>query len=177
MKFYTLLDVNRPETLTEENLKGMRTLNLMPVQAYVSLAHFAKEGGQGLPAEGDDPKFWRDNSALAWQDGKARQYVYISRQPWAINFSDSGAMSIFSQTATNFYREYADHFPSIPKPIRRQETWEEAVRINFASTGKPAEFPLAVATGDGLATTTFPANVALRFNPTTGLAEAFLIEE
>lgn len=64
MKFYPLLDVTRPETLTKENLQGMRTLNMLPVTAYASLAHFAETGGQGLPAEGQGPKFWRDNGAL-----------------------------------------------------------------------------------------------------------------
>ncbi|MBL8213049.1 MAG: hypothetical protein JNK87_20200, partial [Bryobacterales bacterium] len=77
---------------------------------------------------------------------------------------------IMSFGCANFYRQYAAHFPVIPKLVRKTMTRFDASRINFATKGIAEDYPLGVSGG-------FPANVALRFNPQTGEPEAFNFEE
>lgn len=176
MKFIPIPDPRKG--VTKEQLVDLRSMGILPgvLGAYASVAHFAGEGGIGTPSEGMTPKYWRDNSTI-WNPKETYTYTMLERSPdmpslfvaVPLNFSDP-MWSIFSQEVANFYRQYAAHFPAIPRLATLTVNRFEAGRINFAAKGTPADYPLGV---DGR----FPANCALRFNPQTGEPEAFNFED
>ena len=65
--------------------------------------------------------------------------------------------------------------PVAPFPLDRGE----AQRLNIATPPTPVdvEWPIAIPTGDAQIPTTINPDVAFRFNPQTGRAEAFSITE
>lgn len=174
MKFIPIPDPRKG--VTKEQLVDLRSMGILPgvLGAYASVAHFAGEGGVGMPSEGITAKYWRDNSTI-WNPRDSYTYTMLERDANGnfaqapLNFSDP-AWSIFSQEVANFYRQYAAHFPAIPRLVTLTVGRFEAGRINFAAKGTPADYPLGV---DGR----FPANCALRFNPQTGEPEAFNFED
>lgn len=176
MKFVPIPDPRKG--VTKEQLADLRSMGILPgvLGAYASVAHFAEQGGIGMPAEGGMPKYWRDNSTI-WNPKETYTYTMLERSSdmpslfvaVPLNFSDP-MWSIMSFEVANFYRQYAAHFPTIPRLVKRTMDRFEAGRINFAAKGAPADYPLGVDGG-------FPANCAVRFNPETGAPEVFNFEE
>lgn len=175
MKFVPIPDPRK--AVTKEQLADLRSMTVLPgtLGAFASVSHFAEAGGIGMPSEGSTPKYWRDNATIWNPSRQVYEYTMLARDSAGnfvqapLNFSDP-MWSIFSHDVANFYRQYAAHFPVTPKLIRVTTDRFEAGRINFASKGTPADYPLGTDGG-------FPANVALRFNPQTGEPEAFNFEE
>jgi len=178
MKFIPIPDP-RGGTVTKEALADLKALAVLPgtLGAFASVSHFAEAGGIGLPSEGMTAKYWRDNATIWNPAQQTFDYVMLERDASgnfvraALDFSDP-MFEILSFSAANFYRQYAAHFPVIPRLVRKSMTREEAGRINFAAKGVAADYPLGAGTGSS-----FPTNVALRFNPQSGAPEAFLYEE
>lgn len=175
MKFVAIPDPRKG--VTPEQLADLRSMAVLPgtLGAFASVADFANKGGIGMPAEGNTPKYWRDNSTI-WNPGRETyNYTMLARdtqgnpQRMGLDWSSS-VWSILSPSACNFYRTYEGHFPQIPALISVPMFRVEAGRFNFAAKGTPADYPLGVDGG-------FPANCAVRFNPETGDPEVFNFEE
>ena len=176
MKFIAIPDPRRG-AVTKEQLAELRSMAVLPgtLGAFASVAHFAEVGGVGLPSEGPTAKYWRDNATIWNPSQETYEYVMLERDANGnfaqapLNFSDP-VWEILSFGCANFYRQYAAHFPVVPKLVRKTMPRFDAGRINFAAKGIAEDYPLGVSGG-------FPANVALRFNPGTGEPEAFNFEE
>lgn len=165
-----------------ESIKAVRRMGCIPgnVYAYASPEDFIAQSGVGPPQDDCPRKFWRDVSAI-WRgqgapDYKLR-YVGLARDASGdyvrelVDFSDE-SFRFYSQHAANFYRLYASHFRRIPKLRMFFMTPEHARKMNFEKTTvAPSELPIADIADDG--THSFPPDIALRFNPTTGEPEAF----
>jgi len=175
MKFIAIPDPRKG--VTKEQLADLKSMAVLPgvLGAFANTAHFAEQGGIGMPSEGLGPKYWRDNSTIWNAARQSYEYTMLERDGGG-NFVQapldfSGAMwEILSPSAANFYRTYAGHFPIIPKLTRVTMDRFGAGRLNFASKGIAADYPLGVDGG-------FPANCAVRFNPETGAPEVFNFEE
>ncbi|HUQ94971.1 MAG TPA: hypothetical protein VM120_25050 [Bryobacteraceae bacterium] len=187
MKFLPIPDP-RTGAVNKQMLADLQQANILPhnIGAFASEGDFIAAAGSGAPTEGSGAKFWRD-SATVWNFQTERfQYVILDRTPdgnltrLPLDFSDT-AFSIFSLSTANFYRQYAKHFPVIPRPVIKTMTRYDAGRLNFA-TGITEDYPLGILhedfTGpiDGYRAS-FPSNMALRFHPQTGQPEAFYWEE
>lgn len=175
MKFVPLPDTRKG--VTKEQLAELRSMGVLPssLGAFANLAHFAEVGGLGMPAEGPGPKYWRDNATIWNTTRQEYEYVVLDRDMngrWLSTTigSPSKVWSILSPSAANFYRTYAAHFPTIPELVSLRMSREAAGSINFAAKGIPEDYPLGVDGG-------FPANCALRFNPTTVEPEVFNFED
>ena len=175
MKFIAIPDPRKG--VTKEQLAELKSMAVLPgaLGAFANTAHFAEQGGIGMPSEGLGPKYWRDNSTIWNSARQSYEYTMLARGTdgnfvqTAIDWS-ADYWSILSPAAANFYRTYAAHFPVIPKLVRVTMDRFAAGRLNFAAAGTPADYPLGVDGG-------FPANCAVRFNPETGAAEVFNFEE
>lgn len=182
MKFFAIPDT-RAGAVSREALAALQQCNIIPHQigAFASDQHWIQAVGVMPPTEGSGPKYWRDNSTI-WNPSKETfEYVALDRNPdgsivkMPLNFSDS-TFEIYSPGTANFYRTYAQLFPFIPRLVIKQMTHFDAGRLNFSS-GAPEDYPLGATTGDAYVKTSFPSNMALRFNPQTGQVEAFYWEE
>jgi hypothetical protein len=175
MQFIAIPDPRKG--VTKEQLAALRSMAVLPgsLGAFASTAHFAEQGGVGMPSEGIGPKYWRDNSTIWNASRQSYEYTMLERDgsgnfvqaqiDWSAEY-----WSIMSYSACNFYRTYAGHFPIIPKLVKVPMDRFTAGRLNFAAKGIPADYPLGVDGG-------FPANCAVRFNPETGAPEVFNFEE
>lgn len=189
MKFFPIPDA-RKGAVTKEMLVNLQQANVIPhnIGMFASDAHFIEAVGVMPPQEGAGRKLWRDNATI-WQPSRAEfSYVMIERGTTGefnkvdltaegdrMGFSDP-SFEIYSLGTANFYREYIKHFPLVPRLVLRGMTRNDAMRLNF-SAGTAEDYPLGMPTGDEIAHTTFPSNMALRFNPQTGQPEAFYWEE
>jgi hypothetical protein len=184
MKFISIPDP-RKAGMTKESLVELKHLGVIPsnIGAFASVAHFAEAGGMGMPSEGTTAKYWRDNSTIWQPDRSEFLYVMLERNPdgsfvrMPLNFSDP-SFEIYSSGTANFYRQYATHFPFIPRLVAKAMPRYEAGRFNLAATGVAEDYPVGIylndPTGSNGLRPTFPSNIALRFNPQTGTPEAFL---
>lgn len=182
MKFIAIPDA-RSGAVTKEMLTASQQAGILPrsIGAFASEQHFIQSVGVMPPTEGAGAKFWRENAAI-WNPAKESfEYVVLDRNAdgsivkMPLNFSDP-TFEIYSLGTANFYRTYAQLFPYIPRLVIKSMSRYDASRLNF-SAGVPEDYPLGVPTGDPYTKTSFPSNMALRFNPQTGQVEAFYWEE
>jgi hypothetical protein len=182
MKFFAIPDA-RAGAVSREALAALQQANIIPHQigAFASEQHWIQAVGVMPPTEGTGPKYWRDNSTIWNPSRESFEYLTLDRNPdgtivkMPLNFSDS-TFEIYSSGTANFYRTYAQLFQTIPRLVIKKMSRFDAGRLNFGP-GIPEDYPLGVPTGDPNTKTTFPANMALRFNPQNGQVEAFYWEE
>lgn len=152
----------------------------------------SQDGAKGLfPEEGAGVKLWQHTALVGRDDApESQDYVFLvwgpdklARIQLAATGDKAGfshpSFSIYSQAAARLYRDYLPLFQQwggVPVLEWKSVDKAEALRINV-SEGVSCPIPLAHWL-DGVKTThTFPANMALRFNPVTGIAEAFLLAD
>jgi len=149
----------------------------------------SQDGAKGLfPEEGKGVKLWQHTALVGRDDAPEKQdYVFVSAKPFAIQLTESGdkkgfshpSFNIYSQAAGRLYRDYLPLFQQwggVPMLEWKSVDKAEALRINV-SEGLSFPIPLAHWLDEAKTTHTFPANMALRFNPATGVVEAFLIAD
>ncbi len=141
-----------------------------------------------FPEEGKGVKLWQ-HTALVGQENapESQDYVFVSSKPFAIQLTETGdkkgfshpAFEIYSQAAAGLYRDYLPLFQQwggVPRLVWTGIDKAEALRINV-SEGVSCPIPLAHWLDEAKTTHTFPSNMALRFNPATGVVEAFLLAD
>jgi len=187
MKFFSVPDP-RTGAVTRQMLTDLQQANILPhnIGAFASQQHWIEAVGTGAPSDGSGAKYWRDNSTI-WRASADRfQYLMLDRNSdgsfvrMAMNFSDP-CFTVLSLETANFYRQYAKHFPVIPRMIIKTMSRYDAGRLNFGS-GIAEDFPLGILEEDPTGPAngfraSFPSSMALRFNPQTGQPEAFYWEE
>lgn len=149
----------------------------------------SQSGAKGLfPEEGKGVKLWQHTSLVGRDDApESQDYIFVSSKPFAIQLTESGdkkgfshpAFEIYSQAAARLYRDYLPLFQQwggVPRLVWTGIDKAEALRINV-SEGVSCPIPLAHWLDEAKTTHTFPSNMALRFNPVTGIVEAFLIAD
>jgi hypothetical protein len=144
-----------------------------------------------FPEEGKGTKLWQHTALVGQENAPEKQdYVFLVWGPDKlahIQLTATGdkagfshpSFNIYSQAAARLYQDYLPLFqqwggvPMIEwKPVGKAE----ALRINV-SEGTSSPIPLAHWLDEAKTTHTFPSNMALRFNPATGVIEAFLIAD
>jgi hypothetical protein len=176
MKFYPIPDPRR-SAVSREMLSDLRKVGIIPqsIGWFANEQHWIEATGVGAPSDGP-AKYWRDNATIYSpqeqytyyaldrnSDGSYRRLNLSSQLP-SDGYSDA-TFNVLSYSTANFYRTYAQHFPSIPRVIARSMNRYEAGRLSFAA-GPAEDYPLSL-----------PSNMALRFNPQSGHPEAFFWEE
>ncbi len=161
-----------------------RRFTALPPGAFANAAQWQSVSPVLPPLEGSGAKYWRDNATF-WDQRTSYDYLMLARNAdgsYASNPVDSLPNGeVYSLSTVTFYREYASHFPRIPSFVVRTLGRQDAGRLNFSS-GPSMDYPLGVfleddPTGPGGRRATFPPNMALRFNPISGMVEAFFVEE
>lgn len=178
MKFYPLPDARG--VVTREQLQDLAIAGIVQrsIGAFASPQHWHEVAFLAPPAEGETAKYWRDNSAL-WKTAD-QSYLMLARDGAGgfskvkFNLSDV-AFRYYSPVAAIFYNKYQSHFPVLPRLVRVTMEASEARRLNLAAPGPSRDYPVGIFTDE--TTHSFPANMALRFNPQNGQPEAFYIED
>ncbi|MCC6344192.1 MAG: hypothetical protein IT166_18460 [Bryobacterales bacterium] len=183
MKFFPIPDP-RSGGVTKQMLADLRQAGILPnnIGAFASEQNWIEATGVGAPSDGAEAKYWRDNATIWQNTTDTFRYLMIDRAPdggitrMPLNFSDS-TFSIYSLETAQFYRQYAKHFPVIPRLVLKTMNRYDAGRMNF-SPGPPVDYPLGILLADPTGPlegfrATFPSNMALRFNPQNGQPEAF----
>lgn len=152
----------------------------------------SQDGAKGLfPEEGKGVKLWQHTALVGRDDAPEKQdYVFLVWGPdklARIQLTATGdkagfshpSFNIYSQAAGRLYRDYLPLFQQwggVPMLEWRSVDKAEALRINV-SEGVSCPIPLAHWLDEAKTTHTFPSNMALRFNPATGVVEAFLLAD
>lgn len=181
MKFYPIPDA-RTAPVTPEMLTDLVTANIIPhnIGAFATTQQFLDATGVAIPPqEGTGAKFWRDNATVWRPNVDQFPYVMLDRNPdgtifrMPLDFSDM-TWNYYSNGTANFYRQYAKHFPVIPRLVKKVLNRFDAGRMNF-SDSYTVDYPLGIITDDPPLDggRPFPSNMALRFSPQTGRVEAF----
>jgi len=150
----------------------------------------SQDGAKGLfPEEGKGVKLWQHTALVGRDDAPEEQdYLYLfPSKADAIQLTESGdkkgfshpVFNIYSQAAARLYRDYLPLFQQwggVPYIRWESIKRDEALRINV-SEGVSCPIPLAHWLDEAKTIHTFPSNMALRFNPVTGVVEAFLIAD
>lgn len=195
MKFYRIPDARTPGGATPEMIADLKSTKIIPgnIGAFASEQDWISQTQVGAPSDGLGPKFWRDNATIYGVYRETYDYLTIGRnQDGSITkldlrtpngFSDETWFH-YSPSTARFYRQYLQHFPLIPTLTRRTLSRYDARRMNFTakpgSTTPAEDYPLGIFLGDPSSDNrvpSFPSNMALRFNPQTGITEAFYWEE
>ncbi|MBI4906506.1 MAG: hypothetical protein HY820_22950 [Acidobacteria bacterium] len=185
MKFYPIPDP-RSGAVTPQMLADLQQIGILPrnIGAFANAFHWQSVSPVLPPLEGSGPKFWRDNATL-WDQRSTYDYLMLARNAdgsYASHPVDSVPNGdIYSLQTVNFYREYGSHFSRIPSFVVKTLAREDAGRLNF-SAGQTVDYPIGIyldndPTAANGRRATFPPNMAMRFNPQTGQAEAFFVEE
>ena len=176
----------RKGPITKETLAALRQnfLLIPSIGAFASEQHWIESTGVGAPVDGNSAKYWRDNGAI-WQTTKDTfQYLVLERNPdgtfvrMPLNFSDQSFNYLGPITAT-FYRQYARHFPIIPRLVLKSMSRFDSARLNFGPR-IAEDYPLGSIFPDPTTENgrvTLPNEIAFRFNPQTGAPEAFWITD
>lgn len=176
MKFFAIPDPRRG-AVSKEMLSELRQAGILPgnLGAFASEQHWIEATGVAAPSQGT-AKYWRDNATI-WQpwkeefeylvlarnaDGSFARLDLVSKDAFGnvTGFSDP-TFEHLSLAAANFYRQYAKHFPFIPKLTLRRMSSFDAGRLSFAP-GVAEDYPLHI-----------PSEMAIRFHPQTGQPEVF----
>lgn len=185
MKFYPIPDPHSG-AVTPQMLADLQQIGILPrnIGAFANANHWQSVSPVLPPTEGTGAKFWRDNATL-WDSREQYSYLMLARNAdgsyanMPVDSVPNG--EIYSPSTVTFYREYQTHFTRIPSFVVKTMARGDAGRINFAQ-GQTVDYPLGIHlenddTAPGGRRATFPTNMALRFNPQTGLVEAFYVEE
>ena len=180
-------------TMVQSHIEELSDLGMYGSRSIRVWASRYDWGGQpeakGLfPEEGKGVKLWQ-HTALVGQENapESQDYVFVSSKPFAIQLTETGdkkgfshpAFEIYSQAAAGLYRDYLPLFQQwggVPRLVWTGIDKAEALRINV-SEGVSCPIPLAHWLDEAKTTHTFPSNMALRFNPATGVVEAFLLAD
>lgn len=173
------------EKLSDLGMYGSRS-----IRVWASRYDWGSQpGAKGLfPEEGKGVKLWQHTALVGQENAPEKQeYVFLAPKAVAIQLIDTGSrkafshpsFEIYSQAAARLYRDYLPLFQQwggVPMIGWNPVNKAEALRINV-SEGTSSPIPLAHWLDEAKTTHTFPSNMALRFNPATGVVEAFLLED
>lgn len=172
-----------------EKLSDLGVYGSRSIRVWASRFDWGSQDAKGLfPEEGKGVKLWQHTALVGRDDAPEKQdYVFVSAKPFAIQLTESGdkkgfshpSFNIYSQEAGRLYRDYLPLFQQwggVPRLVWTEIDKAEALRINV-SEGLSCPIPLAHWLDEAKTIHTFPSNMALRFNPVTGVVEAFLLAD